>query len=80
MDLKELIKDQFGFEPQQFQMDAIIAQLQGRDVLVHAGTGKGKTMIGAGPHVHASSKGKVSIVVSPLIALHNEQVSIKLTL
>ena len=44
--------------------------------MVHAGTGSGKTGIAAGPHVHPSSKGKVTITVSPLLALHDEQVSI----
>ncbi|CAA7263222.1 unnamed protein product [Cyclocybe aegerita] len=55
-------------------MDAINAQLEMRDVLVHAGTGTGKTAIAAGPHVHPSAKGKVLIMVSPLIALHDEMV------
>ncbi|KAH7917338.1 P-loop containing nucleoside triphosphate hydrolase protein [Leucogyrophana mollusca] len=59
---------------QEFQMRAILAQLQRKDVLVHAGTGAGKTAIAAGPHVHPSSKGKVTIMVSPLLALHDEQV------
>jgi superfamily II DNA helicase RecQ len=56
------------------QMEAIIAQLQMRDVLVHAGTGSGKTAIAAGPHAHKSSIGKVTLMISPLIALHDEQV------
>ncbi|KAJ7302509.1 P-loop containing nucleoside triphosphate hydrolase protein [Mycena albidolilacea] len=56
------------------QMEAIIAQLQMRDVLVHAGTGSGKTVIAAGPHAHKSSISKVTLMISPLIALHDEQV------
>ncbi|KZP08016.1 P-loop containing nucleoside triphosphate hydrolase protein [Athelia psychrophila] len=74
--LEELIKEQFGWEdgPQEFQMEGIRAQLMGKDVLVHAKTGSGKTGIVAGPFVHPSSKGKVSIMVSPLLALHEEQV------
>jgi superfamily II DNA helicase RecQ len=76
--LDKLIKEQFGWEngPQKFQMQGIEGQLQGLDVMVHAGTGSGKTGIAAGPHVHPSSKGKVTIMVSPLLALHDEQVSI----
>ncbi|KAK0486708.1 P-loop containing nucleoside triphosphate hydrolase protein [Armillaria luteobubalina] len=46
-----------------------------RDVLVHAGTGLGKTAIAAGPHAHPSSEGKVTLMISPLIALHDEQVN-----
>jgi len=57
-------------------MEAIEAQLKLEDVIVHAGTGLGKTAIVAGPHMHPSSKGKVTLMVSPLIALHDEQVSI----
>lgn len=56
-------------------MEAIRAQLQHQDVIVHAGTGLGKTAIAAGPHVHTRSKGKVTIMVSPLIALHDKMVS-----
>lgn len=58
-----------------FQRQAIEAFLLGKDVLVHAGTGAGKTAIAAGPHAHPSAKGKVTLLVSPLIALHDEQVS-----
>ncbi|KAJ7768855.1 P-loop containing nucleoside triphosphate hydrolase protein [Mycena metata] len=58
----------------QYQMDGIEAQLQMRDVLVHAGTGMGKTTIAAGPHAHPTSAGKVTLMISPLIALHDEQV------
>lgn len=76
--LEKAIGEQFGWQdgPKEHQMRAILAQLQGRDCLVHAGTGSGKTGIAAGPHVHPSSKGKVTIVVSPLIALQEEQVSL----
>ncbi|KAF8989723.1 P-loop containing nucleoside triphosphate hydrolase protein [Cyathus striatus] len=61
--------------PWPFQLDAIKALLQRKDVLVHAGTGFGKTMIIAGPHAHEDMTGKVSILVSPLIALQEEQVA-----
>jgi superfamily II DNA helicase RecQ len=75
--LDEKIKNQFGWinGPRTFQMKGINAQLQLRDVLIHAGTGLGKTGVAAGPHVHPSAKGKVTIMVSPLIALHDEMAS-----
>lgn len=75
--LDKKIAEQFGWEdgPRSYQMDGIKAQLQMRDALIHAGTGLGKTGVAAGPHVHPSSKGKVTIMVSPLIALHDEMVS-----
>lgn len=41
---------------------------------MHAGTGQGKTAIAVGPHLHPSTKGKVTLMVSPLIALHDEMV------
>lgn len=75
--LEEKIAKQFNWKdgPKVFQMDGIKAQLQMRDALIHAGTGLGKTAVAAGPHVHPSAKGKVTIMVSPLIALHDEMVS-----
>lgn len=78
-DLAHKIKEQFGWEngPQDFQMAAIRAQLEGQDTLVHAKTGAGKTGVVAGPHLHPSSKGRVSIMVSPLLALHDEMVSLE---
>ncbi|KAJ6484651.1 P-loop containing nucleoside triphosphate hydrolase protein [Mycena sanguinolenta] len=73
--LENDIKAKFQWEHtvKAHQLEAIIGQLQMRDVLVHAGTGSGKTAIAAGPHAHASSKGKVTLMISPLIALHDEQ-------
>ncbi|KAF8869269.1 P-loop containing nucleoside triphosphate hydrolase protein [Infundibulicybe gibba] len=70
------IQEQFGWTgpPHTFQYIAIEAQLFRKDVLVHAGTGSGKTAIAAGPHVHWKSRGKVTLLVSPLIALQEEQV------
>jgi ATP-dependent helicase YprA (DUF1998 family) len=61
--------------PRKFQVDAIEAQLLRRDVLVHAGTGSGKTTIAAGPHAHEKAEGMVTFMVSPLIVLQEEQVS-----
>jgi ATP-dependent helicase YprA (DUF1998 family) len=75
--LEDDIRTKFAWNhyPKTHQMAGITAQLQMRDVLVHAGTGSGKTMIAAGPHAHRSSEGKVTLMISPLIALHDEQVS-----
>ncbi|KAL4263445.1 hypothetical protein AB1N83_008683 [Pleurotus pulmonarius] len=73
-DLKSLLSDRFGWTPRSFQIEAIRAQLLGSDAIVHAGTGSGKTAIAAGPHFHPKRKGFVTIFVSPLIALQEEQV------
>ncbi|KAJ7443700.1 P-loop containing nucleoside triphosphate hydrolase protein [Mycena latifolia] len=67
-------KFEWTHTPKPHQMEGIIGQLQMRDVLVHAGTGSGKTAIAAGPHAHKSSQGRVTLMISPLIALHDEQV------
>ncbi|KAJ7768939.1 P-loop containing nucleoside triphosphate hydrolase protein [Mycena metata] len=74
--LADLMRTKFEspHRARQYQMDGIEAQLQMRDVLVHAGTGMGKTTIAAGPHAHPMSAGKVTLMISPLIALHDEQV------
>ncbi|KAL1717570.1 P-loop containing nucleoside triphosphate hydrolase protein [Schizophyllum commune] len=72
--LSEVLTASFGYEPREFQTRAISAQLQRKDVIVHAGTGFGKTAIAAGPHYHDSAKGGVTLMISPLIALHDEQV------
>jgi superfamily II RNA helicase len=79
-DLKNIaqkVKEKFKWdhEPRPFQIDAIVAQLKREDVLIHAGTGSGKTAVAAGPHAHDKMKGKVTFMISPLIALQNEQVS-----
>ena len=79
-DLKNIdqkIKEHFKWNhcPRQFQLDAVKAQLQCKDVLLHAGTGTGKTFVAAGPHAHEKTEGMVTFMVSPLIALQEEQVS-----
>ncbi|KAJ7125752.1 P-loop containing nucleoside triphosphate hydrolase protein [Mycena crocata] len=58
-----------------FQLDCMKAQKRGTNVILHAATGSGKTGIAAGPHLLPSSKGKVTLMVSPLLSLHDEQVS-----
>jgi superfamily II DNA helicase RecQ len=57
-----------------FQLACIRAQVLKKDVLLQAATGSGKTGIAAGPHLLPSSKGKVTLVVSPLLVLEEEQV------
>jgi ATP-dependent helicase YprA (DUF1998 family) len=68
-------KFQLTYEPRPFQEKAVVAQLIRKDVLIHAGTGMGKTVVAAGPHAHEATKGMVSFMVSPLLALQEEQVS-----
>ncbi|KDQ51993.1 hypothetical protein JAAARDRAFT_62158 [Jaapia argillacea MUCL 33604] len=72
--LEGRINEAFSYNLKEFQLHAVKEQLLGKDVLVHAGTGSGKTAIAAGPHLHSKSKGKVTLIVSPLIALHDKQV------
>ncbi|EDQ97987.1 uncharacterized protein LACBIDRAFT_296810 [Laccaria bicolor S238N-H82] len=71
--IKECFK--WNHSPREFQLDTIKAQLLRKDVLIHAGTGSGKTFVAAGPHAHEATKGMVTFMVSPLIALQEEQVS-----
>jgi superfamily II DNA helicase RecQ len=76
--LLDLIKQKFttwqdGARP--FQMECMRAQVLHQDVLLHAATGSGKTGVAAGPHLLPSSNGKVTLFVSPLLSLHDEQVS-----
>lgn len=75
-DLGEKIKAGFKWEhlPREYQIDAIRAQLLRKDVLFHAGTGSGKTAVAAGPHALKETKGMVTIMISPLIVLQEEQV------
>jgi hypothetical protein len=75
--LPDLVKTNFtlwkdGAQP--FQLTCMGAQALGQDVLLHATMGSGKTGIAAGPHLLPSSAGKVTLVVSPLLSLHEEQV------
>lgn len=73
--LDDLVRKKFNkpYTLKPFQRQATIAQLQGKDIIVHAPTGSGKTAIVAGPHAHPNCAGKVTFVVSPLIALQNKQ-------
>ncbi|KAG9123823.1 hypothetical protein FRC07_013843 [Ceratobasidium sp. 392] len=71
--LAPLICKKFGWESvHQFQIDGTLLQLLRRDTIVHVGTGRGKTAVAAGPFVLAENAQKLSIVVSPLVALQEE--------
>lgn len=63
-----------GREPHKFQVEMVRAQEERRDALCHAATGMGKTLVAAAPHLLEHNKGRVSLVVSPLVALQNEMV------
>jgi len=79
-DIAQKVKEKFKWdhEPRPFQVDAIVAQLKHEDVLIHAGTGSGKTAVAAGPHAHEKMEGKVTFMISPLIALQDEQVHVSM--
>ncbi|EJD36808.1 P-loop containing nucleoside triphosphate hydrolase protein [Auricularia subglabra TFB-10046 SS5] len=61
-------------ELREMQVTAALAQVDGDDVLVHAATGMGKTAIVAAPHAFPQNKGRVTLFISPLIALQEEMV------
>lgn len=62
----------FKREPYDFQLEAIKAQIEGTDLLVHASTGAGKTTLAAGPHVWMPNS--ITLVATPLIQLAEEMV------
>jgi superfamily II DNA helicase RecQ len=59
-----------------FQRQCMRAQKLGEDIILHAAAGMGKTRIAAGPHLLPSSKGKITLMVSPLLSLQDEQVQL----
>ncbi|EUC67561.1 DEAD/DEAH-box helicase, partial [Rhizoctonia solani AG-3 Rhs1AP] len=69
--LKEQILLRTGFHAHAFQLDAVLALVAGKDVIVHAGTGSGKTLIFAAPHFVQPNR--TSVLVSPLILLQQDQ-------
>lgn len=73
--LEPLLKSKWKFAPREHQIQGVRAQLLRRDIIIQAGTGSGKTAIAAGPHALDKAKGCITIMVSPLIALQEEQVS-----
>ncbi|KXN82723.1 ATP-dependent DNA helicase RecQ [Leucoagaricus sp. SymC.cos] len=74
-DIETQIQEKFQWEhtPRPFQVEAIKAILQRKDVLIHAGTGMGKTAVAAGAFAVTQTEGMVAFVVSPLIVLQQEQ-------
>ncbi|KLO09018.1 P-loop containing nucleoside triphosphate hydrolase protein [Schizopora paradoxa] len=65
---------QDGRMPRDFQIDMVVAQEESRDAMCHAATGLGKTFIAAAPFLLERNKTRVTIMVSPLVALQNEMV------
>ena len=73
--IRDCVRNQLnGREPRDFQIELIIAQEERRDAVCQAATGMGKTLVAAGPFALQKNIGKVTIMVSPLIALQNELV------
>ncbi|KAI0354105.1 hypothetical protein OH77DRAFT_1387317, partial [Trametes cingulata] len=74
--LRKEMRERFRWDsdPRLFQLEGVQAQLEGTDMIIQAPTGAGKTAIAAGPHLWPSSKGKVTIMVCPLLALEDEMV------
>lgn len=76
-DLKKLIdsiRDVYGWEPKDFQLEAIRAQIEGVDMIVQAPTGAGKTALAAGPHLWPGNEKKFTLMVCPLLSLEEEMV------
>ncbi len=81
-DLASRMRIAYGWDepPRAFQLAGVQAQLEGRDVVIQAPTGAGKTAITAGPYLWPSSHGKITIMVSPLMVLEDEMVGCNLFL
>lgn len=77
-DLGEVISRKFGVESARpFQIDGVLYQAMGCDAILHAGTGLGKTLVATTVHAidKPMFKDRVTIMVSPLIALQSDMVS-----
>lgn len=72
--LADLFRKKYHWEPRTAQLAGIRAQLERVDAIVQAPTGSGKTAIAAGVHLWPDGEQKVTIVVSPLLALEDEMV------
>ena len=81
-DIQELaakMQVKFGWDsdPHRFQLQAVQSQLESTDTILQAPTGAGKTAIAAGPYAWLPPDDKkITIMVSPLLALEEEMVSI----
>ena len=74
--LKAEVKERFGYEPHEWQLQAALKLLEGNDGVVIAGTGKGKTVVFAllGLAAKLSNTEGHYIIISPLKALEGDQV------
>ncbi|KAI0083397.1 P-loop containing nucleoside triphosphate hydrolase protein [Irpex rosettiformis] len=72
-ELEEKLCQAYKHDPYSFQLEAIQAQIEGKNVLVHAATGAGKTTITAGPHAWILDG--VTLIATPLIQLAEEMVN-----
>ncbi|PIL24782.1 transporter [Ganoderma sinense ZZ0214-1] len=72
--LTAIMREKFGFEPKDFQIAAVKAQIEGVDMIVQASTGAGKTAIAAGPHLWPGNERKFTIMTCPLLSLEEEMV------
>lgn len=70
------MRAQYGWpsDPRPFQLEGVRAQIEGTDMIIQASTGAGKTAIAAGPYLWHTTKGKITIMVCPLLALEDEMV------
>ncbi|OSD06943.1 P-loop containing nucleoside triphosphate hydrolase protein [Trametes coccinea BRFM310] len=75
-ELATLMRKRFGWsgDPRYFQLEGVRAQLEGDDMIIQASTGAGKTAIAAGPHLWPASRGRITIMVCPLLVLEHEMV------
>jgi superfamily II DNA helicase RecQ len=71
--LENLIYSRFGFTPSAWQVDAIASIMTGKDVVVSAGTGSGKSLCFQGAST-LLKEGEVIIIVAPLTALMDNHV------
>jgi superfamily II RNA helicase len=67
------IASAFGFPLDEFQMDALTALAERRNVIVSAPTGSGKTVCGEAAVYLGSALGKRVIYTTPLKALSNQK-------
>ncbi|KAH9836597.1 P-loop containing nucleoside triphosphate hydrolase protein [Rhodofomes roseus] len=73
--LSVLMENSYHWKPRTFQVEGVRAQLEGVDTIIQAPTGSGKTAIAAGVHLWPDGQPKVTIMVSPLLALEDEMVT-----
>ncbi|OCH94913.1 hypothetical protein OBBRIDRAFT_800947 [Obba rivulosa] len=74
--LSELMRSTYkrDSDPLPFQLAGVRCQLKGKDAIIQALMGAGKTAIAAGPHLWPGNENKVMVMVSPLMALEDEMV------